>query len=363
LAPSRFAPHIGGIETVVLDLAQRLQEAGDDVLVVTHREPADLPVRETIDAVGVRRFRFESPSRKAPAAMKFLLSLPGVARALNAEVRPDVIHVHGAANQLLPISRFATAREIPLLITTHGEIRGDDQGIYGKSRYMRATLRHGVKRAAAITAPSEQPLGDLRRVAGYHGRPEVVVPNGITTADWASGTSTPASSIVLAWGRLERQKGFDRLLAAWPRVRCQLPHARLLIAGDGNERRALEGALSPGASLLGQLDRPALARHLVHAQLAAVPSRVEAFGMSALEALAGGRPVLHSGVPALGELVGENGWSVPHDDPAALADGIVAALTAAPRTVRPAVVAQYDWPAVVSRYRALYRSASVWPDK
>jgi glycosyltransferase involved in cell wall biosynthesis len=164
--------------------------------------------------------------------------------------------------------------------------------------------------------------------------------------------------MVLAWGRLERQKGFDRLLAAWPLVRERVTDARLLIAGDGAERSALEAMVTTGASLLGSLPRPDLAVRLRDAQLAAVPSRVEAFGMSALEALAGGRPVLHSGLPALQELVGSNGWSVPHDDPSTLARAMVDALEAQPCQVSAEEAAHFDWAKVLDRYRALYTVAA-----
>lgn len=79
--------------------------------------------------------------------------------------------------------------------------------------------------------------------------------------------------------------------------------------------------------------------------------------MSALEALAGGRAVLHAGLPPLSEVVGPHGWVAPHEDPELLAKAVVEALSAPPRPVPPAAVERYDWPAVVDQYRGLYATS------
>jgi glycogen(starch) synthase len=358
LAPSRYAPHLGGIETVVSQLASELTAAGDQVLVLTHRHPPGLPADEVLDGVRVHRPRFESPARDIAATRRFLRSYASTQRFLATEPRPDVIHLHGGSGQLLHLTRFAGRHRIPLILTTHGEISGDVHDVYGRSVYVRSSFRYAARRAAAVSAPSRQTLEEAARLEPRALPKGTVVPNGIRAEHWRSCPPPNATGRVLAWGRLEQQKGFDRLLAAWPSVRRRLPHAELRIAGEGGERAALEALLSPGVLLLGRLDRPGLVRELAGAQLAAVPSRVEAFGMSALEALAGGRPVLHAGLPALSEVVGPHGWVAGHDDPEVLAEAVVAALSAPPRAVPPEAVGGYHWPVVVGQYRRLYLEAA-----
>lgn len=354
LAPSRYAPHLGGIETVVAQLASELTASGDQVLVLTHRHPIDLPAEESLDGIRVRRLRFESPARTVAPTARFLRSTKAVRRALAVEPRPDVIHIHGGSSQLFHLTSFAKVRAVPLVVTTHGEISGDVHDVYGRSAYVRSSFRYAARRATVVTAPSRHALEEAARLAPKLHANAVVVPNGIRTALWRSCPPPTATGRVLAWGRLERQKGFDRLLAAWPSVRHRLPQAELHVAGEGGERAALEALLSPGVRLLGRLDRPELVRALAAAQLAAVPSRVEAFGMSALEALAGRRAVLHAELPALSEVVGMHGWVAPHDDPETLADAVVAALSAPPRVVPDDAVERYDWSTVVEKYRRLY---------
>lgn len=358
LAPSRYAPHLGGIETVVAQLASELTAAGDQVLVLTHRHPLELPADEVLDGVRIRRLRFESPARDVAATRRFLGSYTATQRSLAAEPRPEVIHLHGGSSQLFHLTRFAGRYRIPLILTTHGEISGDVHDVYGRSAYVRASFRYAARRAAAVSAPSRQTLEEAARLAPTTLTTGVVVPNGVRPEHWRTCSLPTATGRVLAWGRLERQKGFDRLLAAWPSVRRRLPHAELRIAGEGGDRAALEALLSPGVLLLGRLDRSGLVRELAGAQLAAVPSRVEAFGMSALEALAAARPVLHAGLPALSEVVGPHGWAAAHDDPEVLADAVVAALSPPPRIVPPDAVEKYHWPVVVEQYRRLYLEAA-----
>lgn len=355
MAASRYAPHLGGIETVVAELARRLLSAGDVVVVVTHRHPAGLPAAEVLDGVDVRRVTFDAPARGVRPVLRFLRGTVTTRAALARLPRPDVVNVHGASSQTLHVARFAAARGIPLVLTTHGEITSDVHQIYAGSTYMRFAFRYAARRAEAVTAPSRHALRDAARLAPSTEAKGRVLPNGVDLSQWRRCGPPRLTHRVLAWGRLEPQKGFDRLIAVWPLVRAQVPDAELRIAGDGGERERLAAAGGDGVVLLGRMDRAGLLRELGDAQLAAVPSRLEAFGMSALEALAAGRQVLHSGVPALTDVVGGHGWAVPHDDPSRLTAGVVQALRSPPREVPVSAVGAYDWTAVTDSYRALYR--------
>lgn len=358
LAPSRYAPHLGGIENVVAQLADQLAVAGDEVLIITHREPTDLPSRECIRGVPIRRLRFEAPARNLAGVKRFFGSSRSVQASLDDEPKPDLIHIHGSANQSFHLARYAKRRRVPLVLTTHGEISGDVHDIYGRSPYIRFSLRYAVRCATAVTAPSRPTLEDAAALAPGIRHKGHVVSNGVRVEVWQRCEPVRTTQRVFAWGRLEPQKGFDRLLRAWPMVRRQLPEAELRIAGDGGQMDSLIALVTPGVQLLGRLDEGELVRELGSAQLAAVPSRVEAFGLSALEALAGGRRVVHSGLPALSSIVGPYGWVAPHDDPAALAYCIVEALTSEPRPVPPEAVQRFEWPGVLATYRDLYRSSA-----
>jgi glycosyltransferase involved in cell wall biosynthesis len=136
------------------------------------------------------------------------------------------------------------------------------------------------------------------------------------------------AQIVGVVARLEAEKGHRTLLEAWPLVLAEVPSARLLIIGEGSERDSLEAQVAS----LGIEDRvvftgrredvPAVTAAL---DVAVLPSYREAQGLSVLEAMALGRPVIASRVGGIPEMIedGVSGLLVEPHDCDALAAGIV----------------------------------------
>jgi glycosyltransferase involved in cell wall biosynthesis len=136
------------------------------------------------------------------------------------------------------------------------------------------------------------------------------------------------AQIVGVVARLESEKGHRTLLEAWPLVLAAQPRAWLLIVGEGSERDSLEAE----AASLGISDRVVFTgrREDVPAVTAALdvsvlPSYREAQGLSVLEAMALGRPVVASRVGGIPEMIedGVSGLLVPPNDREALASAIV----------------------------------------
>ena len=133
--------------------------------------------------------------------------------------------------------------------------------------------------------------------------------------------------LVLAVGRLDRQKGFDVLLRAVATVRAGGVPVRLLILGEGPERPALERLaqeLALGAALMMPGFQPA--PFAVPAEVFVLPSRFEGFGLALVEAMAAGLPVIASDCPAgPAEILrqGQDGVLVPVEDDRALASALV----------------------------------------
>jgi glycosyltransferase involved in cell wall biosynthesis len=125
--------------------------------------------------------------------------------------------------------------------------------------------------------------------------------------------------VLLAVGALVRRKGHDVLLDALSTLEARLP---LWIAGEGEERAALEARGADRARFLGRRDDVA---DLLHASdVVVMPSRREGLGVAALEAMAAGRPVVASQVGGLGQAVvhERTGLLVPPEDPVALAAAV-----------------------------------------
>jgi glycosyltransferase involved in cell wall biosynthesis len=123
-------------------------------------------------------------------------------------------------------------------------------------------------------------------------------------------------------GAFTREKGQDVALEAARLLAPRLPHARMLLVGDGPERRNQTEGI---AILPGFLDD--LSEFYAALDLFIMPSRSEGWGLTALGAMANGLAVIATDVGGLPELVehGNTGWLVPADSPPALADAIEAA--------------------------------------
>ena len=119
-------------------------------------------------------------------------------------------------------------------------------------------------------------------------------------------------------GRLHHSKGWDVLCSAAGYVRREVPRAVFVVVGEGSERERLEH-LAAGAAvrLLGYRES---ARSLIAGfDVLVVPSRFEAFGRVAVEAMLAGVPVIASNVGGLPEVVDDCGILVSPDSPQMLA--------------------------------------------
>ena len=133
----------------------------------------------------------------------------------------------------------------------------------------------------------------------------------------------PNRRLVLALGRLHRNKAFDVLIRALPR----LPGVHAVIAGEGPERDAL-AALARGEGVADRVQLPGwredTAALLAGCDVLACPSRHETLGNVVVEAFAAGRPVVAAASAGPRELIrpGEDGLLVPVEDAEALATSL-----------------------------------------
>lgn len=180
-------------------------------------------------------------------------------------------------------------------------------------------------------------------------QPSTVILHALPPGPAPERLPEPADGIlrVLYVGRMEERKGFDVLAQAWPAVVAAVPAARLVAVGAdypcAQGRSFAEWALRnlPAAAraqvdvkgFVPDADREALYRECA---LLAAPSRYESFGLMLLEAMRYGRPVVSCRVGGIPEVVkeGETGLLVAPEDPAALAQALIALLQDAGRRER-----------------------------
>lgn len=175
------------------------------------------------------------------------------------------------------------------------------------------------------------------------------------TYHW-DGTPKDARPTVLYVGRLRRYKGVDWVMRVLPRVRARVPDARLVVIGEGPDRKRLEAELdrtgSRGAvEFLGFVPGEVKARRMREAWVLVQPSPKEGWGLTVVEAGASGTAVVAADSPGLRDSVRRDvtGLLVPYGDDTALADALVRVLSDAPLRERLATAgvkwaAGFTWP-------------------
>lgn len=257
-------------------------------------------------------------------------------RAVRRARAADVIYAHYLFPTAAAAALAARAAHIPYVVTAHGQdVRNLD-----RPSVRRATAP-ALAGASAVIAVSRY-LAEGLRASGLALPPVHVVNMGVdlerfTPGDRAEARARlrlpPGDPMVLAVGGLTDRKNPLGLLQAFARVRAVRPTARLAFVGDG----PLAGAVEVGARRLGLERAVVRTGALPHAQVAdwvaacdllALVSRVEPLGIVALEALAGGRPVVATRVGGTREVVPDPraGRVVDPRDPGAIAGAILALL-------------------------------------
>jgi glycosyltransferase involved in cell wall biosynthesis len=195
------------------------------------------------------------------------------------------------------------------------------------SRALRMTLRGAYPRLDALTTVTEADARDYRRMMRLPGVRVQAVPNGVP-APMVSPSDGTAKWVVAA-GRLAPAKRYDVLLRAFAKVVEQRPDWRLRLYGGGREEARLRALVEEldlynHAFLMGPAHP--IEAEWVKGSVAAVTSSLESFGMTIVEAMRCGLPVVATACPhGPGEIIadGVDGRLVPTGDVDAIASALL----------------------------------------
>ncbi|MFI0713709.1 glycosyltransferase family 4 protein [Streptomyces inhibens] len=230
-------------------------------------------------------------------------------------------------------------------------------------RALKLALRGAYPRLDAVTTVTEADARAYRRTLRLPGVRIEAVPNSVPAPALAPADGT--GKWVVAAGRLARVKRYDVLIRAFARVAAERPDWRLRIYGGGAEKAALralidELGLYNHVFLMGPANP--LEPEWAKGSIAAVSSSLESFGMTIVEAMRCGLPVVATDCPhGPGEIIadGVDGKLVPVGDPEALAGSLLALINddAARKRMGGAALAssaRFDPATVAGRHEALF---------
>jgi glycosyltransferase involved in cell wall biosynthesis len=306
--------------------------------------------------------------------LRYLLRIPRVRRLVRA-LRPDLLHaLHLTSYGFLSV--LCDVR--PTIVSVWGTDVLEAPRLSPLHYFI---TRYALRRADHITATGLR-LAEAASRYAPPGKPVTVAPYGVDLRQFRprprEACPEPAegarSEVVIgAVARLSREKGLHYLLEAFAVVARRLAghsQVRLVIAGEGRERRRLERlaarlGLGERVRLLGEVPHEQVPEVLQGLDIFAMPSTYEGFGVAALEAEAMEVPVVASRVHGIPDVVidGETGLLVPPRDRQALAAALERLASDSDlrrrlgRAGRAFVAGHYSWEENTAQMEALYQAA------
>ena len=284
--------------------------------------------------------------------------------------QPNIIHAHHV--WITPYVAAETA--VPYVISVHGT---DLMGFRDSPRY-RSLAQTGADKAYGLITISRQVTADAKKAYtqpddklhliwnGFGYDIFKVLPDVTKTAVLANfniqnNNEQPVVSFV---GKFTDFKGIDVLLRAAAIYEQEIPGIQTLLVGHGqlwDDMHALRSELNlQNVHFLGHQPQPTVAEIYNVADVSVVPSRIEPFGLVAVEALACGTPVVATNKGGLPDFIKEEvGALVPVGDHAKLAEAIIAEICAGSKQTKGKYAAQYaldnfSWASQVEKMVQLY---------
>jgi N-acetyl-alpha-D-glucosaminyl L-malate synthase BshA len=358
-------PTYGGSGAVATELGIALAARGHEVHFISYEHPFRLPhflPRVYFHEVSIGNYPlFEYP----PYDLALAVRMHDVALAHEL----DLLHVHYA----IPHATSAwiakemlreQGRALPVVTTLHGT----DITIVGQDHSYQAITKFSIERSDRITAVSQWLKDETTRAFGCSDCPIEVIPNFVDPTVFDRARYGDALRQELGGGRpvlmhisnFRPVKRVVDVIRVFARVRAQQPCV-LVMVGDGPDRHAAEEearrlGVAAEVRFLGKIDT--VAPLFAAADVYVFPSESESFGLSALEALASGVPVVAARVGGVPEVVrdGVTGALLPLGDVEGMAEAVrgfldpsrwreasaAAAADARARFATGDVVAQYE---------------------
>jgi len=363
LVAEDYYPQLGGVPEHVHNQARQLLAWGHHVTIVTSRMQGAGPDPAYVRRIGTSRVIY------ANGGVSRITTGWNLRRQLEEcfrEGRYDVVHVHGGLAPTFGIlaPQAAIRAGIPVVATFHSWFENSPG-----YRVLRAPCQRLLDRHAATIAVS-QPVVDV--MSRYFRADWKVIPNGVDVSFFQPNGRRPTDALtqgprLLFLGRIEPRNGLGTLLTAMPAILAQYPRARLFVAGDGPWRRFYEWRarrLGESVRFVGQVlaERP---EYYGSADLYLCPTRIASFGVTLLEAMACGTPMVVADNAGYRWLIADGAEAVllPRDHAPVWAATVIELLADPARRRRMsqaglAKAIRFAWPVVAKQELAVYEAVA-----
>ncbi|MEE9525563.1 MAG: glycosyltransferase family 4 protein [Candidatus Woesearchaeota archaeon] len=286
------------------------------------------------------------------------------------EFAPDIIH----AQHLWVAPYVAHKLKIPYIVTAHGT---DLMGFSKDKRYHKYALE-GANNAHKIITISKQVHQDVLKLYKVPESKLALNPNGFDEDKFKIlkvdknkllklfDIHKPHKKIISFVGKLTDFKGIDILIDAIPKINKAFPDTLYIIAGGGQlkdklHQQAYKLGIDGQIFFIGLQPQENIAQIYNIADVSVVPSRIEPFGLVAIEALACGTPVVATNAGGLPDFINSKvGQLVPMNNPDALAKAIIEELKNKTKQTKGKYAAKYakknfSWGSTLKKVIQLYK--------
>ena len=308
----------------------------------------------------LRRFLLYAPERLPlalpPDATELRLTGRGRGTWWEQTYLRAAIHADGPDVFFAPAYTAPLGTEVPMAVTIHdiSFVAHPEWFRAGEGARRRWLTRRAAHKASVIFTDSEFSRREIESYLRVEPSRLRVIPPGVTPRASSSAT-IDRDPLVLFVGSIFNRRRVPDLIAAFAQATRDMPHARLAIVGDDRTwpRQDLEGAahehgVAKRTDFMRYVPDEVLANLYRRARVFVFLSEYEGFGLTPLEALAAGVPVVLLDTPVAREVCGEAAVFVPREDRDGAAAAIRRFLTE-PESARPlldraaAVLARYSW--------------------
>lgn len=351
IATPYYSPHIGGIEIHTKNLAENLRRRGHEVTVISSSSGADRVVRS-----------LKIPYSPIP------LTFP--------KVRAHVYHSHIPSPFFArKLAEIAEKFGIPHVITYHNDVVVPKEvngypipGFLGRfvEKLNDSIVFKLLERADLIIATTKSYAESSPVLSRFMDKVRII-PNAVDLKDFKPGIEAGMRKpLVLYVGRLVEYKGVSTLISAMAEVQKEI-NAKLVIVGDGEDRKKFEKLaekLNVYAFFTGSVSEREVVEWMQKARVLVLPSfsRLEAFGMVLLEAMACSTPVIGANTPGVSEVAIKGG--ITFSSIQELVEGIKRILsdnelaTKLGKAGRKVVEERFNWEVVAGEIERLYVEVS-----
>lgn len=356
-----FWPRLGGVEVQGIHFIKHMQQLGHRFCVVASQDFASWPSSENYHSMQVNRFDFTNI-----VIHNRYDELKRIEQWLQTTVssfQPDIVHLHACIGPAAFVFWMLKKKlkHCPILLTMHGMLV--------ENARIDPMLERIFKSADQVCCVSQALLNEVRQYLPLENG--MYVHNGLALP---ALTPTPLSfspPTVMMLTRLSSEKGIDTCIKAISQLKKIIPDIKLIIVGEGPEKIAVkqlisELSLQDSIELTGMVATEDVPAMINRASIVVTPSRCEAFGLTALQAMQMQRPVIASKVGGLVEVVldGETGILIEPDNVNELAEAIQKFIAQPEwaaqcgRAGRARAIEKFSIEKLASRYQDLYSTLS-----